>query len=80
MRERPSTSSAEMTDSPFAVLALQAHDELGAQDVELALQDAAPARDLALFGLELGDQRAQLVVRPGDEVDDVVHGASPLRA
>ena len=62
------------------MLALQAHHEFGAQDVELAVQDAAPAGDLALFGLELGDERAQVVVRTGHQIDDVIHGATPLRA
>ena len=56
------------------MLALQAHDELGTQDVELAVQDAPLARDVALLGLELGDERAQVVVGERDEVDDIVHG------
>ena len=46
----------------LGVLAMQAHHELGAQDVQLALQDAPLARDLALVGLELGDEGAQLLV------------------
>ena len=64
----------------LVVLALQAQHQLCAQDVELAVQDAAPARDLALFRLELSDQGTQLLVRTRDQVDDVVHGASPRDA
>src|SRR5665647_480075 len=62
---------------PLVVLMLEAHHKFGAQDVELAVQDAPAARDLALLGLELGNQSAQVVVGSRDEVDDIVHGASP---
>ncbi len=47
---------------PFLPTLLQAHDQLGAQDIDLRVQDAALARDLPLFGLELRDQLAQLLV------------------
>ena len=64
----------------LGVLALQAHHQFGAQDVELAVQDAPAPRDVALLGFELGDERAQVVVRTGHQIDDVIHGATPLRA
>jgi hypothetical protein len=59
---------------------LEAHHKFGAQDVELAVQDAPAARDLALLGLELDDESAQSIIGSRDEVDDIVHGASPPRA
>src|SRR5450830_1109312 len=65
---------------PLIVLVLEAHHEFGAQDVELAVQDAPAARDLALLGLELDDESAQSIIGSRDEVDDIVHGASPPRA
>ena len=78
--DSPATSSAEMTDSPSSVLVLQAHHQFGAQDVELAVQDATAPGDVALLGFEFGDERAQVVVRAGHQIDDVIHGATPLRA
>ena len=41
---------------------LEPGDELGAEDVDLAVQDAAPVRDLVLLLVQLVDQLLELVV------------------
>jgi hypothetical protein len=48
-------------DAP-AARALEARDQLGAQDVDLPVQDAPLERDLALLGAEIVDQKLELLV------------------
>ena len=55
VRRRPAPSSP----SP---LLLEPRDELGVQDVDLAVQDSALVRDLVLLGLELVDQLLQVAI------------------
>src|SRR5439155_10045697 len=47
---------------------LQPHDELGAEDVDLAVQDPALVADLALLRLEIVDQPLQLHVGERAEI------------
>ena len=60
------------------VLLAQAVDELGTQDVDLAVQDAALVGDLELLLGELLDQVLQLLVGEGAEVGEGVHGRRGL--
>src|SRR5881628_5163 len=62
-------------DAPPA-RALQAHDELGAQDVDLAVQDPAVEADLTLLLLEVADHGLELVVGERAEIGDRVHSAA----
>jgi hypothetical protein len=55
-------------------LLLDPRDELGAQDVDPPLQQAAAVRDLVLLGLEVVDQRAESVVRERCEIGKRFHG------
>ena len=56
--------------------ALQPRDELGAQDVDLAVQEAALVADLALLLLEVVDQALQLVVGQRAKIRERFHGAA----
>src|SRR3954451_8123304 len=54
--------------------ALEARDELRAQDVDLAVQDPAAVRELVLLLLQLGDQLAQLGIWKAGKVGKRFHG------
>src|ERR1700726_4405936 len=61
-------------DLPALVLLAQAVDELGAQDVDLPVQDAPLVGDLGLFLGQLPDDVFQFDIRQGAEVGErVVH-------
>ena len=62
------------------VLLAQAVDELGAQDVDLAVEDAALVADLELLLGQLLDQVLQLLIGQGAEVREGVHrhAVSPI--
>src|SRR5919202_2944994 len=63
-------------DDRLALLALAAEpvDELGSEDVDLAVQDAALVRDLLLLLRQLVDEALELLVRERPEVGKGVHG------
>src|SRR5947209_2534790 len=54
--------------------AAQAVDELGPEDVDLAVQYPALVGDLLLLLREVVDERLQLLVGEGAEVRECVHG------
>src|SRR5689334_20510491 len=54
-------------------LVLQPGDELGAEDVELAVQEAALVRDLVLLGFELVDQVLELPISESGKVRKSFH-------
>src|SRR5262245_32499411 len=56
------------------VLLAQAVDQLGAQDVDLAVEDPAPVGHLLLLVRELLDEVLELLVREGAEIGKSVHG------
>src|SRR5215204_7304926 len=62
-------------DDGLALLALlsQAVDQLGAQDVDLAVQDPALVADLLLLGGQLIDQLLELLVAQRAEIRKRVH-------
>src|SRR5580765_6663490 len=62
----------------FPVAVAQARDDLGAQQVDLAVQDAPPEGDLALALRAHVDPLAQLVVRALRGVAGVVAGPQRL--
>ena len=55
------------------MLALQTEHQLGAKDVDLAVQDAPSPGDVALLRYELVDHGLELTVGERNEVDDVIH-------
>ena len=68
-------TSAPLIDGlALLVLLAQPVDQLRAQDVDLAVQDAPPVGDLLLLLGELLDQVLQLLVGEGSEIRECVHG------
>ena len=53
---------------PRSDLLLEPGDELGAQDVDLPVQEPAPVRDFLLFALEIVDQFLQIGVGERGEI------------
>ena len=58
---------------PRAHLLAQPRDELGPQDVDPAVQHAAPEGDLVLLLLELANHHAEVVVGQGREIGQWFH-------
>src|ERR687897_466147 len=72
-------------DHRLALLAplAQPVDELSAQDVDLAVQDATPVRDLLLLLGEILDQVLQLLIGERSQIRESVHvrpSSSPSEA
>ena len=65
------TSAPVIVGSPASRFDLQPVDELGAQDVDLAVQQAAPVGDLALLVGQLLDQVLELLVAHRPEVREM---------
>src|SRR4051812_40057880 len=67
------TVDVEVVEHAAPAGRLEPRDQLGLQDVDLAVQDAALVADLLLFGLQIVDQLLELLVREGAEIREKFH-------